>query len=166
MIQYPRTIRNFGAFVDGVSYAGRVTEGKLPEVKLQTAAHRGAGMDGPAAIDMGTEAMQAELSVAEWVPSLITLIGTRKRMVLRPAAMGEHDFTATAHIATLGGRWSSTNFGDLKPGSDVPLKLKLEVDYFRFETDGVELFEIDIEAGKRVIGGVDQVIGLRAAMGI
>ncbi|MCT4559540.1 MAG: phage major tail tube protein [Pelagimonas sp.] len=31
-----------GHVVNGVSYAGRATEGKLPKVKLQTAAHRGA----------------------------------------------------------------------------------------------------------------------------
>lgn len=29
---YPRTIRNYNAFVDGVSYAGRVAEAKLPEL--------------------------------------------------------------------------------------------------------------------------------------
>lgn len=166
MQQYPRTIRNFNAFIDGVSFAGRVLEGKIPEVKLTTAAHRGGGMDGPVAQDMGTEAMQAEVTLAEWVPDLVTLIGTRKRMVLRPVARGQHDFSADAFIATLGGLWSTNNFADLKPGSDMPLKLTLEVDYFRMLKDGDELFEIDIEAGKRVVGGIDQLAATRAAMGL
>ena len=166
MMQYPRTIRNFNAFIDGVSYAGRATEGKLPELKLMTASHRGAGMDGSVAQDMGMEAMKAEVTLAEWVPDLITLTGTHKRMTFRPGAMGQEDVTADSFVCTMGGLWSATNFGDLKAGSDVPLKLTLEVDYFRMLKDGVELFEIDIQAIKRVIGGVDQLADLRKAMGM
>lgn len=165
-MQYPRTIRNFNAFIDGQSYAGRATMGKLPELKLQTAAHRGGGMDAPLAIDQGMEAMQAELTLAEWLPELITLIGTRRRMVLRPADRGEQDFSARGFVATIGGRWSVVNFADLKPGDDTPLKLTLEVDYFRMQLEGAELFEIDVEAGKRVIGGTDQLADTRRAMGL
>ena len=165
-MQYPRTIRNFNAFVDGVSYAGRVLEGKIPEIKIQTASHRGGGMDGSVAVDMGTEAMQAEITLAEWPPELIKMVGTRQRMVLRPGAMGEDDFSADSFVATLGGRWTVVNFSDLKPGSDTPLKLTLEVDYYRLQHNGEELFEIDIQAGKRVIGGIDQLAGIRSAMGM
>lgn len=165
-MQYPRTIRNFNAFVDGVSYAGRVLEGKIPEIKIQTANHRGGGMDGSVAVDMGTEAMQAELTLAEWPPELIKMVGTRQRIVLRPGAMGEDDFSADSFVATIGGRWTVVNFSDLKPGSDTPLKLTLEVDYYRMQHNGEELFEIDIQAGKRVIGGVDQLAGIRSAMGM
>jgi len=164
-MQYPRTIRNFNAFIDGVSYAGRAIEAKLPELKLQLASHRAGGMDAPVAVDMGMEALRAEVTLIEWPPELVKMFGTRQRMTLRPAAMGEHDFSADAYVATIGGRWSVTNFGDLKPGSDAPLKLTLEADYYRLVKDGDELFEIDVEAGKRVIGGVDQLGGIRRAMG-
>ncbi len=162
---YPRTIRDFIAYVDGVSYAGRVLEAKLPELKLQTANHRAGGMDGTMAIDKGMEAMQAEITLADWPPELIKMFGTRQRMALRPGAMGEHDFSADSYNATIGGRFSAVNFADLKPGSDVPLKVMVEVDYYRLMKDGEELFEIDIEAGKRVIGGVDQLAEIRKAMG-
>ncbi|MFV1464620.1 phage major tail tube protein [Phaeobacter sp. JH57H2] len=165
MIQYPRTIRNFGAFVDGRSYCGRVTEGKLPELKLQLANHRGSGMDGTVAQDMGMEALRCELTLAEWPPELVKMFGTRKRLTLRPGAMGEEDFSSDTYVATVGGLFAVTNFADLKPGSDVPMKLTLEADYFRLLHDGEELFEIDVRAGKRVIGGVDQLAALRASMG-
>lgn len=122
-------------------------------------------MDGPVAIDMGTEAMSAELTLAEWIPNLITLFGRRQNLVFRPAAMGEEDFVADAWIVTLGGRWTVVNMADLKAGNDVPLKLTLEVDYYRLQLNGEEHIEIDILAGKRVIGGVDQLADLRAAMG-
>lgn len=165
MMQYPRTIRNFNAYIDGRSYAGRCLEGKLPELKLQLANHRGAGMDGSTAQDMGMEAMKAEVTLAEWSPEVITLIGNRERMTFRPVAKGQKDHSADGFVCTMGGLWASTNFGDLKPGSDSPLKLALEVDYFRMLKDGEELFEIDIQAGKRVIGGVDQLKELRHKMG-
>jgi P2 family phage contractile tail tube protein len=164
-MSYPRTIRNYNCFIDGVSYIGKSTEAKLPELKLTVANHRGAGMDGLVAQDMGMEALSAEVTLAEWAPELIKMFGTRQRMTLRPGAMGQYDFSADTYVATMGGLWTVVNFADLKPGSDVPLKLSLEVDYFRMLKDGDELFEIDIEAGKRVIGGVDQLAQIRAAMG-
>lgn len=164
-MEYPRTIKNFNGFIDGVGYAGRATDAKLPELKLMTAAHRGGGMDGSVAQDVGMEALTAEITLADWPPELIKKFGTRQRMVLRPVATGEDDFSANAIIATLGGKFTVVNFADLKPGSDVPLKLTLEVDYFRMQHDGDELFEIDIKAAKRVIGGVDQLAEQRRAMG-
>ncbi|MEH6522303.1 phage major tail tube protein [Sulfitobacter sp.] len=165
-MQYPRKIRNFSAFIDGVGYSGKVTEGSLPELKIKTEAHRGGGMDGSVAQDMGMEALQAAITLAEWPPELIKMFGTRQRMTFRPTAMGEDDFSADAYVSTMGGRFTVANFSDLKPGGDTPLKLTLEVDYFRMVLDGDVLFEIDVEAGKRIIGGVDQLAEIRAAMGI
>lgn len=163
---YPRTIRNFNAFVDGTSYFGKVLTGKLPELKIQGASHRGGGMDGPVSIDMGTEAMSAELSFAEWLPELIKKFGKRERFVFRAAALGEQDFMADDHVITCGGRITVVSQGDLEAGKDNPLKLHMEVDYYRIEKNGEVLIEIDIEAGKRIVDGVDQVADIRRAMGI
>ena len=165
-MQYPRTIRNFNAFINAQSYAGRVLEGKPPEVKLITANHRAGGMDGSIAQDMGIEAMKTEITLAEWATETIKLIGTRERVTFRPGAMGQDDFSADSFVMTMGGLWSSTNFGDLKPGSDTPLKLTQETDYFRVIKNGEVLIEIDIKGGKRIIGGVDQWAEMRKAMGI
>lgn len=165
LVQYPKTIRNFNSFIDGISYAGRMMEVKLPELNLIIANHRGGGMDGSVGQDMGMEAMTAEATLAEWSPQCITAFGQRQRMVLRPVAEGEFEPSVDEIICTLGGRWSMTNFADLKSGSDVPMQLKLEVDYFRMTMNGTELFEIDIQAYKRIIGGVDQLASKRAAMG-
>jgi len=162
---YPRTIRNFNAFIDGTSYFGKVSEAKMPMLQLQTEEFRGAGMDAPIAIDMGQQAMTAEITFQEWSPELITLFGTKQRLVLRPGAMGEDDFTADTFIATIGGRWSTVEPNNLRPGQAAPLKLITSSDYFRLELNGTELCEIDVENGKRVIGGVDQLEGIRQAMG-
>ena len=165
MIEYPRTIRDFSVFIDGFGYGGRATEAKLPELKLQTANHRGSGMDAPVEIDMGMEALSAEVTLAEWRPELITMFGTTQRFTLRPAQMGQDDYSADEIICGLGGRFTVVNFADLKPGNDVPMKLTAAVDFFEMEMNGTQLFKIDVKAGVRIIGGIDQLAEKRRAMG-
>lgn len=165
MIQYPRKIVNFNAFVDGISYAGRATEATLPDVKIMVANHRGAGMDGPAPVDMGTEAMTADLTLADWPPELISMMGTRQTFVLRPAAKGQDDFAADTYIATVGGLITAPGLAALKPGDDVPMKLAMAADLFKLERNGEVLLHIDHRNAIRNIGGTDQLAGIRAAMG-
>lgn len=165
-MSYPRQIRNFNAFLDGVSYFGRATEGDLPEVKINRAGYRGAGMDGPVGVDMGLEAMRARLTLAEWDPAALKLLGRVNRMVLRPAAMGEGDGQADTIIASIGGLFATSEPGTLKPGSEAPLKLEVDVRAYRLEINGEVIFDIDLETGKRVIGGVDQTAEIRRAMGL
>lgn len=164
----PRTIRNFNAFVDGRSYFGRATEAKLPQPKIQTEGHRGAGMDGPVGLDMGMEGMTAEITFAEWDPVLFKALGRQERFVLRPAQLGEDTANADTIIATIGGLITATETGDLKPGQGAgsSLKLAMDVRYYRLEINGEEIMEIDLVNAKRVIGGVDQLKDIRRAMGI
>lgn len=162
---YPRTIRNFNAFVDGVGYFGIATEAKLPQVKVQTEAHRGAGMEGPVGLDMGLEGMTSEITFSEWSPTLLKKLGRQERFVFRPMQRGEDDVEATTIIATVGGLITIPDLGDLKPGTNSPLKLTMDVRYYRLEIDGEEIWEIDLVNAKRVIGGVDQMASARAAMG-
>lgn len=165
MIRYPRMIKNYNAFLDGISFAGLSDTAKLPDLKINVARHRGAGMDGGAPVDMGTEDLNAEVSLKEWSPEALKLIGTRKRLVLRPAAQGRSAAETDTIIATIGGLWSDLSPGELKPGGDVPMKLGLAGDYFRLEINSEEIFEIDLLAGKRVVGGIDQLKELRNSMG-
>jgi len=163
---YPRTIRNFNAFLDGVSYFGKVTEGTLPVIKLKTEDHRGAGMDGSVPIDVGIDPMSAKLTLVEWPAAALKMVGTRQQLVLRPAAMGEGDFIADAYIATMRGRITLSGGENLKPGDNAPMQVEMGVDYFRLELNGEELHEIDVENAVRRIGGVDQLADMRRAMGL
>jgi hypothetical protein len=162
----PRTIRNFNAFVDGISYFGKATEAKLPQPKVQTEAHRGAGMEGAVGIDMGLEALSCEITFAEWDPALHKKFGRSERFVLRPAQMGEEDNEATTIIVTVSGLIATAETGDLKPGANTTLKLVMDVRSYKLEIDGEVIHDIDLVNAKRVIGGVDQMASLRAAMGI
>lgn len=162
---YPRKIRNFNAFVDGVGYFGKVLEGALPKLNIKTAPHRGGGMDGSVGVDMGMEAMTAEVTFSEWSPELITHFGKRVRMTFRAGAMGEDDFDTDAYAFEVGGRCTVVEGDNLKSGDDVNLKLGWECDFFRVEREGETLVEIDVENGVRNIGGEDQMRSMRAALG-
>jgi P2 family phage contractile tail tube protein len=163
---YPRTIRNFNAFVDGVGYFGKVAKATLPELALTTEEFRGGGMDAPVAIDMGMEAMEAELEFLEHSPALLKTLGTRTRFVLRAGALGEDDFEADALVFTLGGRIVKQVQGELGAGEDATLKLTMAVDYDRREHNGLVVSEIDVRNARRIIGGVDQLAAMRAAMAL
>ncbi|SEQ60090.1 hypothetical protein SAMN05428995_105260 [Loktanella sp. DSM 29012] len=165
-MSFPRTIRNYNAFLDGVSYMGLVSTGKLPALKIKTAAHRGAGMDAETAVDMGMEAMTTELTFDEWSDAPIRLFGSKNRIVLRPAAMGEDDFAADTFIFAMGGRITDVNWDDLKAGTESKMKAMMDVDFFSIEKNGQQLVKIDVENGVRVIDGVDQLAGIRTAMGL
>lgn len=163
---YPRIIRNFNVFVDGVSYFGKATEIKLPDVKIQTAAHRGAGMDGPVGVDMGMEGLAAELSCAEWDPTLLGKLGTVQRLVFRPAALAPDEVEATPIIGSVSGLITTQELPSVKPGEPSILKMAVDVRSYRLEIGGRAVFDIDLVAGKRVIDGVDQLASIRKAMGL
>lgn len=165
-MSYPRKIRNFNAFLDGISYFGIVSAGKLPALKIKTAAHRGSGMDAEMGVDMGMEAMKSELTFDEFRPEVIKKFGRKERIVMRPAAMGEDDFEADTNIFTIGGRIIENNFDDLGAGSDSKLMIVMDVDFYQIEQNGETLVKIDVENGVRIIGGFDQLASIRQAMGI
>lgn len=162
----PRLIKNFNVFMDGTSYFGRATEGKIPDLKISTSAHRGAGMDAAVGIDTGMEAMSSDATLATWDPVMLKRCGRIERFVYRPAAQSADDFTADSWIATVGGLLVTQEFGGLKPGDASTLKMSLDIRTYRLEWNGEVLWDIDIPNGKRIIGGVDQLAEMRSAMGL
>ena len=162
---FPRKIKNFNAFLDGATWVGRITEGKLPDLALKTDEFRGGGMHGSVDIVMGQDKMEAEVTLAEWDPQAINLWGQNKSLVLRPAAQGEGDFSADAHIFTMMGRWNKITPDTLKVADTANLKMMCNVTYFKAENAGVQTVEIDVENMIHTVNGVDQMAAMRAAMG-
>lgn len=163
---YPRKIKNFNVFVDGFGYAGLATATTLPQLALQTEDYRGAGMDGPIEIDMGVQKLELEITFAEFREELVSQFGNRLRGTIRAAATGERDFAADAWSFIFEGRVKGLPMDDLGAGKETMLKQAWTLHYFAAEKDGKQLVEIDVEAGTRVIGGVDQTAGLRAALAL
>ena len=74
-IQLPRVLKNLNLFVDGRGYAGRVDEITLPKLTVKTEEHRAGGMDAPVRLDMGMEALEATLMLAELDEAVFATFG-------------------------------------------------------------------------------------------
>lgn len=165
----PRILKNFGVFVNGRGYFGEVDEVELPEIALKTEEHRGGGMDAPTEIDMGMEAMTAKLSFADMNPELLRLVGTMNSNALRIQIRGSYvrdsDNSRIRVIAELGGSFKKLMLGTWKSGDKSKQEYECRLNYFRFEVAGNTEIEIDVENMIRVIGGIDQLAGIRDDIG-
>lgn len=166
-MSYPNTINDFNAHLDGISYMGKVSEATLPQLQIKTEAHRGAGMEGEVAQDMGLNAMQVSLTFAEWVFPAYELFGTQQEIVLRPFSTVARPNVNDAWIFTTFGLISASEPGGLKSGEGSMLKVTQEVRRLKIEhqTEGV-MVNIDLEKAIRIVGGVDQSKEIRKAMGL
>jgi len=165
----PRVLRNFNLFVNGIGYAGRVTEAELPELSVKTEEHRGGGMDGVAEIDLGMEALGAKLTFAEYVPDILKsfgkLDGNAVRIQLRGALQRDGE-PAIACIVDLHGGFKKNGMGSWKAGDLATNEVEMSVRYYKLSIGGEDLIEVDVDNMRRVIGGVDELASIRAAIGL
>lgn len=165
----PRVLRNFNLFVDGTSYAGRVTEAELPEINVKTEEHRGGGMDGVAEIDMGLEAMEAKLTFAEYIADILKRVakvnGNGVRIQLRGALQRDGE-KAVPCVAELHGAFKTSTMGSWKAGDLATHEVSMSVRYFRLTLGGELMCEIDVDNMVRRIGDEDQMESIREAIGL
>lgn len=165
----PRVLRNFNLFVNGIGYAGRVTEAELPELSVKTEEHRGGGMDGVAEIDLGMEALNAKLTFAEYVPDVFKAFGkmdgTAVRIQLRGALQRDGE-TAVPCIVDLHGGFKKNTMGSWKAGDMASNEVEMSVRFLKIKIGSEDLVEIDIDNMVRKIGGVDELESIRAAIGL
>ena len=163
----PRILKGFSASVDGRGYIGRIETCKLPDLTIQTESYRGAGMDAPVSHDMGMEALSVSLTFAEYDPNLITLFGlmsANTAVVLRGAVQRQGEQSGSVVIRLTGGckQVARDNWQQGQKGS---MTVVFDCNKYTEEQDGAVLVDIDIINMVRVIGGVDQLASMRAALG-
>ena len=167
-ITIPRKLQNFTAFVDSHGYAGLVTEVEPPKITIKTEEYRAAGMDTPIEIDMGIEKLEATLTFAEHNKELFKALGLlpggNLGIILRGA--GGEGANTNSIVIELRGRVREIDQGSWKAGDDVTVKVMIAARYYKLTIDGEDVVEIDTENLKRVIGGIDQLAGQRAALNL
>lgn len=164
----PRVLKNFNLFVDGRGYAGRVTEIELPKLTVKVDDFRAGGMDLPAAIDMGMEKLECSFSLAEYDENVLKLFGLANGNAVQVTARGaiQADSLDAVPVAiNLRGAIKGLEQGTWKAGEKPILKCSMALRYYRETVGGDDLIEIDVENMVRKIGGVDQLAGIRAAIG-
>jgi P2 family phage contractile tail tube protein len=161
----PRVLRNYNTFVNGFGYAGLIDEAELPEIAIKTEEHRGGGTDVPIELDMGMEVMQAKLTMAEYNPTLMGLIGTVARIQLRGALVRDNE-AAVPMLVEMHGLFKKSTMGSWKAGDKATNELEVSLRYIKIQIAESVVTEIDSQNTVRIIGGVDQLASQRAAMGM
>lgn len=166
----PRVLKNFNAFVNGRGMAGRIEELELPEISFKMEGFRAGGMDAETELDMGQEAMTAKYTFADPDAENLKLVGITTgqpvRVISRGSFVRDSDGSRVAVVAECGGRFKKLGLGSWKSGEKSSHEFEQALDYFRLNVGGEDVMEIDILNMKRVIGGVDQLAGIRADIGL
>jgi P2 family phage contractile tail tube protein len=164
----PRHLRNFAVMIDGFGYAGRADEVTPPTIALTTESHRAGGMDTPVEIDMGMEQMEMTIVLSDYDEAVIAgfgMLGAGVPISLRGAIQRQGEEAQAVAIRVLG-NLKSRDPGSWSPGGKQTTTLTYSVRKYAESINGVEYINIDAENMVRVIGGVDQLAGQRAALGI
>ncbi|MGR3484444.1 MAG: phage major tail tube protein [Paracoccaceae bacterium] len=165
-MSFPRHVRDYRGYLDGFDYLGICQKATLPQPKIMTSAYRGSGMEMPAPIDMGLEAMTADMTFGEYVPRLFGLLGTHTSMTLRPGERDRYTGEARPMIFTMDGLITAPSFDGLETGKESMMKVHMEVTRLRVTVDGQLKWDLSSRPGApRIVDGVDQLAGMRRAMG-
>ena len=165
----PRTLKNFTLQVDGRGYAGRITELTLPTLTVTTEDYRAGGMDVPAQIDTGMEALEASFTLAEYEPEVLKLFGLTIQNAVNLVARGalqRNGEDAVPMVVTMNGHIKEFDPGSWSAGEMTEASFTVGLRYYRLDIDGTSYHEIDVENMERKIQGVDQLATIRTAMGI
>jgi len=164
----PRVLKGFAVYVDGRGYIGRVESCKLPELTVKAEEYRGAGMDAPVDLDMGMEKLDVSMTFAEYDPNLIKefgLFSADTQIVLRGAIQRQGE-DAVPVIVRLQGGVKQIGRDDWKQGEKGSMQVSANCNRYSESIAGETLVDIDIINMKRIIGGVDQLAGMRSALGV
>lgn len=163
----PQVLKNFNLFIDGVSYAGKADEVVPPKLTLKTEEHRGAGMHAPANLEMGMEALEMEMTLADRAVEVLKLAGKfgidSANILLRSAWQDDGGDTGTCLIEVRG-RINGFDAGTWKPGDKSQNKFTVQPVYYRLNHDGKDIHEIDVINGIFIVDGVDQTKAIRDAL--
>lgn len=162
------TLKNFSVFVDGRGLLGKVDEFTLPKLTVKTEDHRAAGMDAPAAIDLGMEKLEAGFKLAGVDAETLKLFGVTyglpSSFMLR-GALQDDSGLVTPVTVILRGRVKEIDFGTWKPGDKAQVTVGLSLRFYQF-THGVQpIHVIDVDNMVRIINGFDQLAAIRLAIG-
>ncbi|MDA8444773.1 phage major tail tube protein [Paracidovorax valerianellae] len=166
----PRKLKAFAAFLDGINYMGEVPEVTLPKLSRKMEEYRGGGMNGPVDLDYGQEKMEAEIKAAGWVAGLAEKWGAAAHdavLIRFAGAVQADDSEAVTPVeVVMRGRLQERDPGNAKAGDGTERTYKYTLSYYKEVVDGQVVIEIDLVNMIENVGGVDNLAGTRAALGI
>ena len=168
MIQQPWGLRNFSLHVDNVGFAGYVTKAKLPDISVKTEDHKGAGMEVNRKLDHGIEDLELTFNSADFSDFLRNNTGilnnSETAIILRGALSDDSSNVAKAVRGDAKGTIIKVESAEWEPGTKTDDTYTMSLKYWKLVVDGSVTCEIDTDRLIRIIGGVDQMAGIRGAI--
>lgn len=166
----PATLKNFATFVDGTNYMGEIPEVTLPKLTRQLEEYRSGGMGLPIKLDLGMEALSAELKAAGYIAELLSGFGAAEvdATMLRFAGALQSDDTGGVQAleVVMRGRIGEVDMGTAKAGEVTEITYSYELAYYKLVLNGAVLIEIDAANMVETVNGVDRKSAVRAALGV
>jgi uncharacterized protein len=146
-MQMPSTLKAFNYFNDGDSWLGLVDEIELPKIKKKIEDHQGAGMQAPAPMALGFEALEMSATMSGIVAAAIrqgATVGVSSVIGRFSGAYQRDDTCAVAPMDIyIRGTCSEVDLGTAKQGDKNKPKLSFRLSYIRVVFDGDVLIELD-----------------------
>jgi P2 family phage contractile tail tube protein len=166
----PRKLKNFATFVDGVNYMGETPEVTLPTLTRKVDEYRAGGMNGPIAIDLGMEKLEAEIKGAGWIGGLLAQWGAGRHdaVLLRFAGAIQADDSEAVQAVevVMRGRLTEVKPGNAKADTLYDQTYKYALSYYKATVDGTVELEIDLANLVEVVDGEDRLAAVRTALGV
>ncbi|NVK42103.1 MAG: phage major tail tube protein [Oceanospirillaceae bacterium] len=162
-------LRNMNLIVDGLGYAGALSQVTPPKITIKTESVRMGGMDAEVDVDVGMEKLGIEYKLATYDPDIQKGFGLLEGQGIQHTIKGatqDRDGAVHAEVIQCQGKIIEIDQGTWEPGKQVEMTVKISLTYYKRERDGEVLHEIDVENNKRIIGGVDQLAAINNAIGL
>jgi hypothetical protein len=164
----PAVLKNFNQFSDGDSYLGQVAEIELPKLTLATEEWRGGGMLAAIDVNMGLEKLEMTSKYGGLVVGVLRRFGqlgvdgTMQRFV----GAYQQDDTGGVVAAELVTRGLHTEIdpGTAKVKDKTEWSVKSTLSYLKWTIQGRVEVEIDVLDNVFIVGGVDRLAAIRAAL--
>ena len=165
----PQKLKNFRTFNDGQDYLGVASEIELPKLKMAGEEYRGSGMLAPVDIDLGLEKLEMAATYGGIVVGVLRQFGLTQvdGAMLRfvGAYQGDGNSQVTAAELVVRGRHMEIDPGSAKAGEDTEWKVNSTLAYLKWTINGSVEVEIDVVNNIYLVGGVDRMADIRAALG-
>lgn len=166
------TLQGFTMFIDGDDYGYDTEEVTIPMPVPVTQEYRGGGMD--LAVNLphaALEALECTVKMAGHNPTILGRMargpGQTTRIIFRAAVLSESTGVYDPHVVVIQGAMNGGSHDTWKRGEKSGIEFVMNgITYFRYDVADAVMQEISAYPPRRVIDGVDQLLGINAALGI
>lgn len=162
-------LKNFNLTVDGRGEIGAIDEYTPTVFEILTEAIRGGGMDSEDDVDMGMAPLEVTFKMNGYDLEVMSLWGLGQGSTVPLTARGwlqDEDGVNTPIIHNMTGRITKMEQETWKAGERSGVSFTVRPKYFKITHGSTVTHEIDIKGGVRMVGGVDQLAGMRSALGL